>query len=809
MSVSKPDLTNTLLKDFDVGRSGTIILCTVSGSVFVKSAKSTLEAIPPSWKEGSKAKSSKFSRVPYLHRVSEVHASDSGAFAALRNPPAHKPIHPGKDTLGDEMDSGMYLGGGVANEETTSSGVRVDVLFDEDDNSQHDDEDGDIDAKIAECEAFFYRYNRRRSVGDVRYSDSHVGGFDMNLKCNNGELIPFHKSIYTSRSSVLKAVIEGAGGAIEGVRLDGITLKLPDSLTHPLTLHILNRYLYTDSLLSIWDPRVVKSLLSFTTHDQALKLRDGLRVLCKLLSLRTLEPNLETLVVREIPKTLGKDLESRHKSGIADGDVRLNFSDNKYAIVDSLLLKTRTGFFNAMFDNPIWTESRRVTRHIEIDMTHMRLETFRYILQYIYGYSDNQMLNITCADLKEYLHTLFEIIEYANELMMDRLKLVVSNAIRPFITLNTAVETLQKAHFYECHELVDSILVDLTTQLESVLEKHALDDIDGDLLQLLEKHIRDRQNEYMPIKQVYSALLDNMVESNREWLQDQDIPQPILQTHIRYWNNPKSPKFGPLSGNLIMSPKNAMKPQQSPLVTPVTPDIAPLSLTSTANIPPIDDIFDMDDDRPAGSASGTPAVLNPASRGISSPWQQPPMTQTPNSAESAKIADFRSIIQAEAEASTPAPTSTPGKLYSQSPLSGGTVGVGKISQKEKRKLAYEREKQERDRAANAVSVSPSTSSTPAWRVPERRTSVWGSAAATGQPNSPNASTQPTATRSVQSNVIVPTREKGKKVSTQWVIWRLGLSYANFTTKKRQCMEPSTSICKSTAKHTAWCRHWRD
>ncbi|TIB58205.1 hypothetical protein E3P78_03995 [Wallemia ichthyophaga] len=820
----------TAVRDFDVGLNGTIVLCTLSGSVFVKTAKNTLDTIPPSWKESSKTKSSKFFRVPYLHRVSEVHASDSGAFAALRKPPAHKAIYGGRDSLGDDMRSGMYLGGGVEDEEVSISGDKRSEGVVDDDNSQHE-EDDDIDAKIAECDVFFRRYTRRSDNSDAHYSDSHVGGFDGRLKCNSGEVIPFHKSVYASRSPVLKGLLEG--DRLDGLALSGSTLKLPDSLSHPLTLHILNKYLYTDSLLSIWDPRVIKPLLGYTTHDQALRVRDTLGALCKLLRLGSLEPFLETLVVRDVPRTLGIDLGGRIRSGVVDGDVRLNFIDNKYAIVDGVVLKSRVEFFKAMFDNPIWTESRRRRdQQVHINLTHMRLEIFEYILHYAYGCSDVEVVDAACAasgDMNDYLNTLFEVVEYANELMMDRLKDVVSSAIRPLITLNSAVGCVEKALHYECHALVDSILEDLATQVGMVLEKGVLEEMSGDVVLLLEKQIRGRQHAHMPTKEVYAALVDGLVESNKEWLAEEDIPQPILQTHMRYWNNSntKSPKAGPHrmsgSGNLIMSPKARQSVSGFGFETgspPATPDIAPLNLTCTANIPPMDDIFDMDEDRGgggdigAGSGSGsgvsTPAA-NAGGKNMSSPWQQAHQAQTPNSAESSKVADLRSIIQAEAEASTSmtgtsaATTPTPAlpKLYGQSP----GLSSSKISQKDKRKLASEREKQEKqERVAggaastlSGLSGSPSKPPTPAWRVPERRTWAWGSEGVAGvagvagasgaiqQPStrpapsttpSKDPSNSPSARRSEKSNVIVPSREGRKGSSASGKAWSQTQAFAS-------------------------------
>ena len=65
----------TSIRDFDVGSNGAIIICTNSGTVYVKMSKNNSDSMPSTWKDSKK--SSKFVRIP-LHRVSNVFACDSG-----------------------------------------------------------------------------------------------------------------------------------------------------------------------------------------------------------------------------------------------------------------------------------------------------------------------------------------------------------------------------------------------------------------------------------------------------------------------------------------------------------------------------------------------------------------------------------------------------------------------------------------------------------------------------------------------------------------------------------------------------------
>ncbi|KAJ3722464.1 hypothetical protein C8R42DRAFT_641833 [Lentinula raphanica] len=82
------------VRDVAIGQDGSLIVCTDSGHVYVRS-RSSDTILGGGYKPSSvgSGKSQKFIRVPYLQRIVRVCASSTGAFGALRVDAEIKPIH--------------------------------------------------------------------------------------------------------------------------------------------------------------------------------------------------------------------------------------------------------------------------------------------------------------------------------------------------------------------------------------------------------------------------------------------------------------------------------------------------------------------------------------------------------------------------------------------------------------------------------------------------------------------------------------------------------------------------------------------
>ncbi|KAJ3980465.1 hypothetical protein F5890DRAFT_1541415 [Lentinula detonsa] len=81
------------VRDVAIGRDGSLIVCTDSGHVYVRTRSSDTVFGGGSKSSGGGGKSQKFTRIPYLQRIVGVCASATGAFGALRVDAEVKPIH--------------------------------------------------------------------------------------------------------------------------------------------------------------------------------------------------------------------------------------------------------------------------------------------------------------------------------------------------------------------------------------------------------------------------------------------------------------------------------------------------------------------------------------------------------------------------------------------------------------------------------------------------------------------------------------------------------------------------------------------
>ena len=684
------------------------------------------------------------------------------------------------------------------NDENKETSIENEYEFKEnnnvnDDESDHDyKDDDDINERIIECKKTLKCYQLLKSnnvpYSLYIYSNSNIGAFDLNLISNEGHSIPVHSTLLITRCKILNDLIfnipnEDIPNGFKVINNNNnnnnnsslLQLYFHQSISDTLTLLVFIKYIYTDNLMTFWDPRVETSIRHLISKENSLKVRNNLKVLCQVLKIKSLESYLDRLIVKNIPKTLNLDLQNKIINGDNNGDTKLLLSNDRYFIVDSVILKSRCLFFKAMFENNIWTMNRNTKPFIEVNMKHMSYEIFIYVIKYLYGHSyDSIFDDVKAVNVDDYINIIFEVLEYSNELMIDKLKSICSSAIRPFITLNNAEIILEKAAYFESYDLVDSIIDDLASQLETVLEKHSIDNLSEELMELLIKRVKERQMDHSPIvRNVNQALLTEMMQKNKEWLQGQDIPKPILQTQLKYWNthnNQRLSSSGPSSYKqmqLSMSPTNHSHSlnqhslNQSLKSPPLTPDIQPLSLNSTNNIPPIDDIFQMDDD----NSFSTPSTNKTSNN--ASPWQ--------NSINKSSKLDFKSILAAEVASNnkfsnTKSPTSSIyGQSQSQSPLSTSL----KMSQKDRRKAQQVQQHQQQQHQ----STPP-----PAWRIDRKpNISSWYN----NSPASPltsampsTSSNPPPSVRKNETNVIVPTKvsQNERKKSTSYVTFIIVIIY---------------------------------
>ncbi|OCB92256.1 hypothetical protein A7U60_g336 [Sanghuangporus baumii] len=682
------------VKDVALGSDGTILLCTESGHVYFRSRTN---------------KTSKFTRVPLLQRVVSVAASSAGSFAALKAECSPAPINLQGNTVAEDLRAIQPYNHPRADSELKASidtavawpptppstdgqtGVQRsstdedDVESDEDGVAASVRKDVSIILSLIELVTRDAVHRKAESTGLFTESDD-VHGADLTIKLDSGFEFPAHCVVFASRSQALKKVLVGetildASGRpccrIIKNKLKSSRPVMILSGIHPLSALMLATYLYTDEIPAIWDRRVLTSvadrLVECSPRADAMSIHGDLQKLSSLLRLPVLTEALNTPVKRPLEACLTHDMKVLFESMSQDvawassspvthplaPDTVLELAD-AHVYCHSTILRARSPFFSAFFGNPEWTVNRRRSDHVlTVKFEHRRQRVMEYIMSFIYIGGNEELFDIMnfVQSVDDVVDFLFEVMDAAGELLLDRLLLACSSVILQFLNINNACSILSDASHFNAEQLVSSVHGYLARNLETLLESRMLGDLPVHLLRQLAEFIRARQSEKLPVTRS-GMMVEKALETWKDWLALQDIPQPIVPGrkpyagHIRH--SPKlSPEMIAATSKRNRRP-SAVKPSASysppqDLRHPITSPSAPVQETVETGS---DDIFVMDDvqDIPPlnlfsaqdSTSSVTPKDGPLRGLGMYSPWKAR-ISQLPSS----KL-DLRAIM-AEAE----------------------------------------------------------------------------------------------------------------------------------------------------------------
>lgn len=383
----------TAVTDVGVGLDGTIILCTVSGHVFVRSRRFDSKSAtalgkmaagssnPISTSSGSSSGGSwKFSRVPFLQRVVKVAANSTGAFAALRADVPLRFIDIDGPTLAQNLLGILphWRRVGPLGARVGSHNVAVSTSEDDEDDLAEREADAIIQRDIEVA----LRLLRVINKWEAPEWESPLAGSDAVLVAG-GKRFPVHALVLASRSPVLAQQLQD--GAAE-IRLD----KVSD-----LTALLLMHYLYSDDLPPIWDARVGMALQqqqALIGHDIA-TVKTELRQLAKDLSLPALADALAYQV-----KTVPAPSLSTHLSLLMDQpleqvtsaalrpDIILELADRRVPC-HSVVLRARCTFFETFYEDVDWTVARREEDEdgvVCVDLKHIGWDVMSLVLEHVY-----------------------------------------------------------------------------------------------------------------------------------------------------------------------------------------------------------------------------------------------------------------------------------------------------------------------------------------------------------------------------------------------------------------------------------------
>ena len=439
----------TSVTDVGVGIDGTIIICTVSGHVFIRSrkfdstsAKSSSglslalgldSSSSPSGSSSSAAGSGerkggwKFSRVPYLQRVIKVAANSTGGFAALRADVPLRFIDLDGPSLAVDLLALLPHWERVG--PPAPPPARPQRAQDDEDDDDEDDTDAVIERDIAVATKLMEVLRR----WDLTWETSENG---TDAVLNVGvRSIPVHKMVLAARSPVLARHFA--------------THRQLDLECSPLAALLLVHYLYSDDFPAVWDSRVGMPLRKAVSPIESAQLDVGavkleLRTLAKSFELGALSQALERQVKTVPTPTLASSFTDLLAASVSPKvastlpaslkpDVVLRLADREVR-AHSVVLRARCAFFATFFADPDWHRARRSPSGVvTFDFSHLEWDVVRLALEHVYrdaGMSLFQAVERDSAD--EYVDFTVKVLAAANELLLDKLKQVCSAVLRSF-----------------------------------------------------------------------------------------------------------------------------------------------------------------------------------------------------------------------------------------------------------------------------------------------------------------------------------------------------------------------------------------
>ncbi|KAF7770867.1 hypothetical protein Agabi119p4_6841 [Agaricus bisporus var. burnettii] len=568
------------VKDVALGADGSIIICTESGHVYVRTRNVKMSSVGGSGSSSSQ-KAFKFVKVPGLQRVTRVCASASGAFGALRVEYRMKNVEVKGNFVAQDLSRVRpWLESG---KDDASLDTRVMESDDEGEDSGRDKEEnaisffgyghesdnedaegrGEDDAIVNDirflkemCDAIKREDKRKKDGRRLEHMHLRHGADTLLVLSSFNIVFPVHRAILGARSKVLCGISRSA------------FYRLYNDI-----LPILSRYADRDPT------RISTSIINSYAKGLKIKMDPGLiknelQVLGRMLDLSEMLKVLERPVKSDVRPTLVRDLselfdivnlerdDDDDEGGVEKvpralcEDVILELADRE-VFTHSVILRSRSNLFKSFFDEPVWTLNRWETEGIDyvegehgilrIDLKHLKWRVMEFVLKFMCCGCDKELFERAefidgVDDLVEFM---FEVMAAANELLVDRLVLLCSEVILTYTSLHNACYVLYLATYYSATQLIDRVQSFITANMELFLQSYMLDDIPLDLLTQLSNYAQEKQKEKAPFVRG-GVLEEGVMEKWRKWVEDLDVPIPIVRSN-KPWKEKKGlplPDFG-------------------------------------------------------------------------------------------------------------------------------------------------------------------------------------------------------------------------------------------------------------------------
>ena len=423
-------------QDVALGSDGSIIICTESGHVFVRTRNTKSQS----------GKTFKFERVPFIQRVTQVCANSTGAFGALRIDYEPAPIEVNGNDVAQDLKMAQpyldfYLNRHTGEAGSTKDGApkptrtRSCSVGDLGSSLHFDDEpeDAGIECDIASVLELIEvlegeQRMRKAGGGNLNYTGVRLPhGADAMVHVQSGAAFPVHRVILASRSQVLENILFGSKLQVGdqhsnnhqhvNIRLlsarpgPGLGVfkvaRLEFSGCHPLSVLVFLRYLYSDELLAVWDRRIsVRVSKQLAVVDaNPVRVKTELQALAKILDLPTLALALEAPGKREPAPSMAKDMQRlfdavhsitppKTTTTPLAPDVVLQLADREVCC-HSVILRARSPLFAGFFDLGDWTAKRWDTDgRVRVDMKHFGWHVMEFVLRFMCCGGDKEMFYV-------------------------------------------------------------------------------------------------------------------------------------------------------------------------------------------------------------------------------------------------------------------------------------------------------------------------------------------------------------------------------------------------------------------------------
>ncbi|SPO25363.1 uncharacterized protein UTRI_03224_B [Ustilago trichophora] len=392
----------------------------------------------------------------------------------------------------------------------------------------------------------------------------------------DGHYLPVHKIILGARIPSLRKALQDPNAKEslpQGIkmtttgaskRVSILTLSNCSLVSALFLLH----YIYSDDLPPIWVASVglmIDKELKAAKIDRV-RVQDEVRAIAERLGLSALADSVKASMPRQPEPSLRENMLELFNSYVdvdaSEAQETKSFNDVLLRLEDrtvpahSVILR-RSPFFAALFQ-PHWTAGRWDSQNvITLNLSHLRWEVARIVLMHLYTDNGETLFTGCDADrsLEQYMDFLVEVMAAANELLLDKLKLVVSSLLRKRILAHTVGAVMTEADFYKADQLKDITMNYCTKSMEALLEGGRLNELDYGMLRALTVYVRQKQDEKLH-RSFAEDRLAALVEKHREFYEDLDIPPPSLHLVVNKVRAKKASAAGVKSPPLLAQDSN-------------------------------------------------------------------------------------------------------------------------------------------------------------------------------------------------------------------------------------------------------------